>query len=99
MTSMKVISGVISVVAFFCLTPQSSWAQQQKGDKEAYSRVELFGGYSYFNVDPKGDLIFDPKLNDRYGRHGFGFSVAGNITRRLGVVADFSFHRKELSLS
>jgi hypothetical protein len=43
-------------------------------------RAELFGGYSYFRADGGGNL------------HGWNGSIAGNLSRWFGLVADFSGH-------
>ncbi|HXG92155.1 MAG TPA: outer membrane beta-barrel protein [Blastocatellia bacterium] len=43
-------------------------------------RAEVFGGYSFFHTDGGGNL------------HGWNASVAGNLNKWFGVVADFSGH-------
>jgi hypothetical protein len=55
-------------------------------------RAELFGGYSYLRVRP-GDGI------DSIGAHGFTASIAGNVTRNFGLVAEFSRHSKSESIN
>jgi hypothetical protein len=68
--------------------------------QDSYPGVEIFGGYSYLsvdlNVDFDDDEIFD--LDEREGNHGFGFSLAGNFSPNIGLVGDFSYHKKELEL-
>jgi opacity protein-like surface antigen len=49
--------------------------------------AELFGGYSYFRTDGGANL------------HGWNASVAGNINRWFGLVADFSGHYNSESSS
>jgi hypothetical protein len=49
-------------------------------------RVELFGGYSYFRLNPADNLI------DGFNLNGWNASVAGNMNSWFGVVADFSGH-------
>ncbi|MEW6208485.1 MAG: outer membrane beta-barrel protein [Acidobacteriota bacterium] len=43
-------------------------------------KAELFGGYSYLHTDGGGDL------------HGWNGSIAVNLNKWFGVVADFSGH-------
>ena len=45
---------------------------------------EIFGGYSYLNT-----TLFD---NPRNSLHGWGVSVAGNLSPKWGLVAEFSGH-------
>ena len=68
-----------------------------------YPKVEIFGGYSHFSADINFDDPFDDDdegdfFSQREGFHGVGFSVAGNFSRSFGVVADFSYHKKEIEL-
>jgi opacity protein-like surface antigen len=67
-----------------------------------YPKFEVFGGYSYFSADVNFDDPFDNDGNDffsqREGFHGGAFSLAGNLTRHFGVVADFSYHKREIEL-
>ena len=55
-------------------------------------RTEFSLGYAYFSADPKGDRINSNSFDSRYGQTGIAFSGAFNHSRRLGVVADFSYH-------
>jgi opacity protein-like surface antigen len=55
----------------------------------AYPTAEIFGGYSYLNIEGSDELNVD-----RQGLHGFGVSAAGNLTRHFGIVADFSYNLK-----
>jgi hypothetical protein len=69
--------------------------------QDSYPSVEIFGGYSYLSLDLNIDLdddddIFD--FDEREGNHGFGFSVAGNLSSNVGIVGDFSYHKKEIEL-
>ena len=84
---------IASLAILVCVVRISSNAQ------ESYSRVEVFGGYSYFNTDPNRDLISARNLEHRYGRHGFGLSATRNVLRNLGVVADFSYDAKTVDLN
>lgn len=65
--------------------------------QECCVKVEVFGGYSYFNASPKTDRIPPEPINSsnifdgRIGQHGFGVNVAGRIKGKLGIVGDFSF--------
>src|SRR5918912_3131456 len=67
-----------------------------------YPKFEAYGGYSYFSADIHIDDPFNnngqPFFTQREGFHGAGFSFAGNLSRSLGVVADFSYHKKGIDL-
>jgi len=62
-----------------------------------YKKFEFFGGYSHNRVDT-GIGDDDPELgdviNEREGFHGFETSVTGNLSRYIGLKADFSAHFK-----
>jgi hypothetical protein len=55
-----------------------------------YPTAEIFGGYSYLSIE--GDELLGI---DRQGLHGVGFSFAGNLTKSIGIVGDFSYNKKE----
>jgi len=63
-----------------------------------YPRAEIFGGYSYLSADTGVDIDeeFEGFFDNRESFHGVGFSVAGNLSRRFGIVADFSYNRKKI---
>jgi opacity protein-like surface antigen len=48
--------------------------------QEATPKVEIFGGYSYLRYDTLNGV----------NAHGFNTSLAGNITKRVGIVGEFS---------
>jgi opacity protein-like surface antigen len=48
--------------------------------QEAAPKVEIFGGYSYL----RADTVFG------INAHGFNTSIAGNITKHVGIVGEFS---------
>jgi opacity protein-like surface antigen len=48
-------------------------------------KVEIFGGYSYLNVDTEG-------LTDRLNFNGFDSNVTLNLSRNLGIEGDFAGH-------
>ncbi len=52
--------------------------------QEVTPKVEIFGGYSFLRADTG-----DTGLNDIHA-HGFNTSLAGNITKNIGVVGEFS---------
>lgn len=70
--------------------------------QDTYPKVEVFGGYSYFSADVEFDDPFDDDGDDffdqREGLHGVGFSVAGNFHRNVGIVGDFSYHKREVEI-
>lgn len=57
--------------------------------QDSYPTAEIFGGYSYLNIEGE-DLLGV----DRQGLHGLGFSFAGNLSKKIGIVGDFSYNRK-----
>ncbi len=66
--------------------------------QDEYPTVEIFGGYSYLSVDVGVDFEDDDfDIDEREGFHGFGVSVAGNISKSFGIVGDFSYNRKSIS--
>lgn len=84
------------IAAFILLVSIPARAQ------DTYPTVEIFGGYSYLSTDVTFDNPFDDDeddfFDDREGFHGAGFSLAGNLSRSVGLVADFSYHKKELDV-
>ena len=65
--------------------------------QDEYPTVEIFGGYSYLNVDV--GVNFDDEdinIDDRENFHGFGVSIAGNVSKNFGIVGDFSYNRKSI---
>ena len=57
--------------------------------QSSYPKAEIFGGYSYLNVE--GD---DSIAVDRQHLHGVGFSLAGNLSKKIGLTGDFSYNVK-----
>jgi len=90
MKKLLFISGVI----LLCTAPARAQSD--------YPKAEVFGGYSYFSADIKisdpFDTSGDPFFQQREGFHGFAVSGAANLSRSFGVVADFSYHRKEFEV-
>jgi membrane-associated protease RseP (regulator of RpoE activity) len=54
-------------------------------------RVDVFGGYSYLNVDTNG-------LSSRQSANGWEASVSGNFNRLFAAEADFSGYYKTIPL-
>jgi len=52
--------------------------------QEVAPKVEIFGGYSYLRADT------DTTGLDSINAHGFNTSLAGNITKHIGIVGEFS---------
>ena len=65
-------------------------------------KAEIFGGYSHFSADINLDNPFDddgnPFFRQREGLHGFALSGAANLSNNFGIVADFSYHKKEFEV-
>jgi opacity protein-like surface antigen len=51
--------------------------------QEGTPKVEIFGGYSYVRTDSSDGF-------DSINAHGFNASLAGNITKHIGLVSEFS---------
>jgi hypothetical protein len=68
--------------------------------QDTYPTAEIFGGYSYFSEDLNFDLDDDEPIDfdERESFHGFGISVAGNLSKWFGIVADFSYNKSEIEL-
>lgn len=62
---------------------------------EEYPKNELFVGYSYMSADINS-LTINPS---RTGLQGVNFEYTRNITRRIGITADFSGHIKRESFT
>src|SRR5688572_12135675 len=52
--------------------------------QEVAPKAEIFGGYSYLRADTGAIVI------DNVSAHGFNTSLAGNITKHIGIVGEFS---------
>jgi opacity protein-like surface antigen len=57
--------------------------------QEVAPKVEIFGGYSYLRDDALNGV----------NAHGFNTSLAGNITKHVGIVGEFSRFTNSESLS
>ena len=57
--------------------------------QSSYPKAEIFGGYSYLNIEGEDTLGVD-----RQSLHGVGFSLAGNLTKNIGITGDFSYNVK-----
>lgn len=55
-----------------------------------YPKAELFGGYSYLNIDTNG-------LTSRQSANGWEASITGNFTKLFGVEADVAGYYKTYS--
>jgi opacity protein-like surface antigen len=61
--------------------------------QDDYPQIEAFVGYSYFNAnDDDFEASTAPAFPDFDNLHGWNASVAGNVNRTFGLVADFSGH-------
>jgi opacity protein-like surface antigen len=86
---MKKLSFLASLLVL-CL-PLAASAQ------EVAPEVEIFGGYSLLRVDP-GSVPGSPDIG-KLNTHGFIVSMAGNITKHVGIVSEFSHFTKSDSAS
>ena len=65
-----------------------------------YNKVDVFVGFSHNRVDTgisDEDEDIDDILDEREGFNGFNASVAGNVSRYVGLKGDYSFHRKSFN--
>ena len=74
------------VCAFLFCVAVSSFAFGQD------SRADLFGGYSYLNVDTNG-------LTSRQNLNGWEASVSGNFNKRFAAEADVSGYYKNYNIT
>ena len=70
-------------VVLFCLLANFAFAQE--------SRADLFGGYSYVNIDTNG-------LTSRQNANGWEASISGNFNRWFAVEGDVSGYYKTYSV-
>jgi hypothetical protein len=57
-----------------------------------YPKAEVYGGYSYINIDTNG-------LSSRQNANGWEASVSGNFNKWLAVEADVSGYYKTYSVN
>jgi hypothetical protein len=65
-----------------------------------YNKYDVFVGFSHNRVDTgisDGDEDIDDILDEREGFNGFNVSVAGNVSRYVGLKGDYAFHRKSFN--
>jgi opacity protein-like surface antigen len=79
-------SSILASLLVICL-PLAASAQEEA------PKVEIFGGYSYLRADSGNTGLDDVSM------HGFNTSLAGNITKQIGIVGEFSRFTKSQSFS
>ena len=82
------------MLTLITLVACASIAAAQSGD---YKKFEFFGGFSHNRVDTgigDDDPALQDIVNEREGFNGFEASATGNLSRYLGLKADFSGHFK-----
>jgi opacity protein-like surface antigen len=65
--------------------------------QDDYNKYDVFVGYSHNRVDvgiADDDPDFDDIIDERQGFHGINISGKGNVSRYVGLKADYAFHRK-----
>jgi opacity protein-like surface antigen len=90
---MKKLSFLASLM-IFCL-PLVARAQEEA------PKVEISGGYSFLRLNLgaiPSDVGVDPSL-DNFDLHGFNASFAGNFTRHVGIVSEFSHYTRSETLN
>lgn len=73
------------LVGLILFIARPSWAQDTP-------KAEIFGGYSYHRDESFTFSFFGPPAPRNKNFHGWNASIAGNVNRWFGVVADFSGH-------
>jgi opacity protein-like surface antigen len=58
--------------------------------QEHYPRLEIFGGYSYFRSDQFAN-------RESLNAPGYAFSLAGNVSKHVGLVAEVSRHHGDVT--
>jgi len=88
---------IMLAVIIACAAP-SAFAQ----GTDDYNKYDVFVGYSHNRVDTgiadEDDDDFDDIIDQREGFHGVNASVAGNISRYVGLKGDYAFHRKSFDI-
>ena len=59
--------------------------------QESYPKVEIYGGYSFFNSNQFPD-------RENLNTPGFGASIAGNLSKNFGLAAEISGHYGQVTL-
>ena len=89
---------IMLAVMLACAAP---FAAAQSTDE--YNKYDVFVGFSHNRVDTgiadEDDDDFDDIIDQREGFNGVNASVAGNISRYVGLKGDYAFHRKSFDLS
>ena len=57
--------------------------------QSSYPKAEIFGGYSYLNIEGEDTIGVD-----RQSLHGVGFGVAGSLSKKISIAGDFSYNVK-----
>jgi opacity protein-like surface antigen len=91
---------LVFIVVLLAASASSGFAQ------ECCYRSEVFAGYSFLSADAKTDGIISTQFDSRYAmsRTGYGvplngFNLAVNITRKVGLVVDYSHNKKALIIN
>jgi opacity protein-like surface antigen len=69
--------------------------------QEEAPKVEISGGYSFLRLNLgaiPSDAGVDPNL-DNFDLHGFNATFAGNFTRHVGIVSEFSHYTRSETLN
>jgi outer membrane protein OmpA-like peptidoglycan-associated protein len=80
---------LLALAVFVALLPALSIAQ----DNTNYPKVDIFGGYSWYN--PGGSIINVGKLPGI--PRGYGAAATFNFNRYAGITADFGKHYKDVA--
>lgn len=68
----------------------ASFSFAQGGDD--YNKYDIYAGFSHNRVD------FSEATGNHEGFNGFEVSAKGNVSRFVGLKADYSFHRKSFGI-
>jgi hypothetical protein len=79
---------------FIACTAPFTFAQTSGGD---YNKYDFYVGYSHNRVDTGFDDPSQNFISEREGFNGVEAFAKGNVSRYVGLVGDYSFHRKSFN--
>jgi hypothetical protein len=80
---------------FIACTAPFTFAQTSGGDNN--NKYDFYVGYSHNRVDTGFDDPSQNFISEREGFNGVEAFAKGNVSRYVGLVGDYSFHRKSFN--
>jgi Outer membrane protein beta-barrel domain len=90
----KIMRKLLLAAFIIACTAPFTFAQTASDD---YNKVDVGVLFSHNRVDTGFDDPSQNFFNDREGFNGVNAFVKGNVSRYVGLVGDYSFHRKSFS--